>query len=98
MFDPPPELHEKFEAAVADVRGNLGRSHAHFIDGKNVASATLLEDRSPINTDWVLGSFPVATEDQVGDAVAAAKAAFPGWRGTPMEERNRLLRRVGELI
>ncbi len=98
MFDPPPELHEKFEAAVENVRGNLGQPYAHFIDGKDVGSDTLIEDRSPINTDWVLGSFPVATKEQVDQAVAAARAAFPGWRRTPMEERNRLLRRVGELI
>lgn len=98
MFDPPPELHEKFEAAVESVRGDLGQTHGHFINGSDVTGEMSIDDTSPINTDWLLGRFPVASPDHVDQAVAAAKAAFPAWRRTPMEERNRLLRRVGELI
>ncbi len=30
--------------------------------------------------------------------MAAAQAAFPAWRATPVAERARLMRRVGELI
>lgn len=98
MFDPPPELHERFEAALARVHENLGGDHAHYIDGQSGSAATLLEDRSPINKAWVLGRFPVATQRHVDQAVAAAKAALPGWKGMPSTERIRLLRRVGELI
>jgi 1-pyrroline-5-carboxylate dehydrogenase len=98
MFDPPPELHENFEAAVDKVRGELGRSYGHFIGGRDVSAKTLVDDTSPIDTDWVLGRFPPATADHVEQAVAAAKAAFPGWRDTPMAERNRILRNAGKLI
>jgi acyl-CoA reductase-like NAD-dependent aldehyde dehydrogenase len=98
MFSPPPELHDKFEAALESLRANLGREHDHFINGLDAPAKTRMEDVSPINTDWVLGNFPVARQEQVDAAVAAAKAAFLGWRATPMEERNRILRRVGELI
>jgi 1-pyrroline-5-carboxylate dehydrogenase len=98
MFNPPPELHQRFDAALEKVRGNLGESHSHFINGADVVAAETIDDVSPINTSWVLGKFPVAGAEQVNAAVAAAKDAFPGWRATPMEERNRMLRRVGELI
>lgn len=98
MFDPPAELHERFETAVEKVRGDLGQTYAHFINGSDVASETLLDDLSPINTDLVLGRFPVATAEHVDQAVSAAKAAFPAWRAMSAKERNRILRRVGELI
>ncbi len=98
MFNPPAELHERFESALAKIRENLGESHDHFISGENVSAETLSEDRSPINSDWLLGRFPLANAQHVDSAVAAARAAFPGWRATSPAERNRLLRRVGELI
>ncbi|MDA0678921.1 MAG: aldehyde dehydrogenase family protein [Proteobacteria bacterium] len=98
MFNPPPELHQRFDAALANVRNTLGKNHDHFIDGADVAASMRIDDTSPINTDWVLGKFPVAGQAEVDAAVAAARAALPGWRATPMKERNRILRRVGELI
>lgn len=98
MFNPPAELHERFEAALGRVRAELGRTHAHFIGGADVAGEPLVEDVCPIDTGLVLGRFPAAAAGHVDMAVAAAKAAFPGWRSTPMAERNRILRRVGELI
>ena len=98
MFDPPPALHERFEDAVARTRNELGKSHGHLIGGADKLAAPLVDDVSPINTDWVLGRFPQATQEHVDQAVQAARAAFPGWRSTSMAERNRILRRVGELI
>ncbi len=35
---------------------------------------------------------------EIDQAVAAAKEAFPKWANTPMKERARLMRRLGELI
>ena len=36
--------------------------------------------------------------DEVNQAVAAAKEAFPKWANLPMKERARLMRRLGDLI
>ena len=33
MFDPPPAMHERFEAALARVRPTLGQDWPMFIDG-----------------------------------------------------------------
>ncbi|UWN48741.1 NAD/NADP-dependent betaine aldehyde dehydrogenase [Alcanivorax sp. ALC70] len=49
-------------------------------------------------TGEVIGPVASGTEKEVNEAVAAAKAAFPGWANTPAKERARLMRRLGELI
>jgi 1-pyrroline-5-carboxylate dehydrogenase len=98
MFDPPPELHEQFEAALAITRAALGQDYSHYINGKDVSGDSLRDDVSPIDTRTILGRFPVASQETVDRAVAAARAAHPGWRSTSPADRNRLLRRVGEII
>jgi len=98
MFNPPAELHERFESAMNDLRENLGKSYGHYINGEDVSVNALSDGYSPINTDWLLTRFPLAGAQDVDAAVAAARAAFPGWRATPPAERNRMLRRVAELI
>ena len=50
------------------------------------------------NTTRVIGHAPEASRSQVADAAAAAKAALPGWRDTPMAERCALLGRAADLI
>ena len=98
MFDPPEEMHTRFEAALAEVRAGLGATHPMFIDGADVAAGKTAENRSPIDQRLVLGHFPVGTAADVDRAVAAAKRAFPGWRLTPHQERVRLVRRAAELM
>ena len=39
MFDPPEELHARFEAALAGLRVRLGAVHALHIDGQDKAAA-----------------------------------------------------------
>jgi hypothetical protein len=41
---------------------------------------------------------PAAAHEEVAQAVAAAKEAFPKWANTPAKERARLMRKLGELI
>ena len=38
MFDPPEELHQRFEAAMARVAGQLGRRHLLYIAGVSRSS------------------------------------------------------------
>ncbi|NCT22303.1 L-glutamate gamma-semialdehyde dehydrogenase, partial [bacterium] len=56
MFNPPEELHTRFEAALAKVKAGLGAEHGMFIGGKDVFTAEKFEDRNPANTDVVLGT------------------------------------------
>lgn len=98
MFNPPEAMHERFESALATVRSHLGATHALFIDGGDRPTAAHTECRSPIASDRVLGRFPVAGARDVEAALAAAQAAFPGWRATPGSERVRTLRRVADVM
>ena len=98
MFDPPPTLHERFDAALTRVRGSLGGDHPLWIDGAARTTERHFEVRSPIDRDWLVGRFASASADDVGASVLAAQRAAPAWAATPWPERVRLLRRVAQLI
>ncbi|UFH49870.1 CoA-acylating methylmalonate-semialdehyde dehydrogenase [Pseudomonas sp. KNUC1026] len=49
-------------------------------------------------TQQVLGRVPFATADEVDAAVAAAQAAFPAWRNTPVGARMRIMLKLQALI
>ncbi len=98
LGSPDPLLHEYFEEDVAELKTNLGKTYRMYIDGEWVDGDGVYENRSPINTDWLLGTFAQAGDRHVDQAVAAAKAAFPGWRDTPWAERAELLNKVADLI
>jgi 1-pyrroline-5-carboxylate dehydrogenase len=97
MFDPPEEMHARFEAALAEVRGGLGQAHAHHIGGREVTGQRHVDKLSPIDGQ-LLGRFPLGEAADVDRAVAAAKAAFPAWRRLAPAERVRLMHRVAQLI
>ena len=98
MFDPPRELHEQFEAALTQVRANLGGEHAMLIGGEDVRADGQFESRSPIDTDWLLGRFQEGSPEDVDRAVRAARAAFPAWARTPWPRRVSVLLRAASLI
>ena len=49
-------------------------------------------------TGEVVEEFPFATDRQIQDALAAAEGAFRSWKQVPIEERGRVVARVGELF
>ena len=49
MFDPPVEMHERFDAALAQVRDGLGSRHDLFLDGADVAAGHYATRTSPID-------------------------------------------------
>ncbi len=98
MFSPPEELHTRFDEALADVKSRLGQEHAMIIDGKDRLTAEKFEDRSPINTDWVLGVFQKGSSQDAQDAIAAAKRAFPMWSRMPWHERVNLVRKAADIM
>jgi 1-pyrroline-5-carboxylate dehydrogenase len=92
------ELQSAFDAAVARARGELGRSYPMLIGSEERSGETEFEDRSPIDATIVVSRFPVGTRQDVRDAVAAARAAFPGWRDLGWRKRLELIRRAADLI
>ena len=87
MFNPPDELHTGFDKAVETLKKNLGKEYGMIINGKDVFADEKYEDRSPVNTDWVLAVMQKGDASHADQAVAAARAAFPKWSRTPWQER-----------
>jgi 1-pyrroline-5-carboxylate dehydrogenase len=98
MFNPPEELHTRFEAALAEKKAHLGEEYAMIIDGKEVKTDEKFENRSPIDTGMVLGIFQKGNAETANLAVGAAKKAFPAWSHTPWEKRVELLRKTAALM
>ncbi|MCF3134445.1 aldehyde dehydrogenase [Streptomyces olivochromogenes] len=67
----------------------------HWIGGERVASSQTFTDVSPIDGS-VLGEIARGTATEAAAAVAAAKAAFPGWSRTPRSERARILHAIAD--
>jgi 1-pyrroline-5-carboxylate dehydrogenase len=98
MFNPPDELHKGFDKAVETLKKNMGKEYGMYINGKEVFADEKLEDRSPVNTDWVLAKMQKGSAAHAQHAMAAARAAFPTWSRTPWQKRVELLRKAASLI
>ena len=62
-----------------------------------VGSGGTFEHRNPV-TGEIQATIPLAGETEVNQAVAAAEAAFEGWRRTPPEARREMLFKLARLI
>ncbi len=71
----------------------------NFINGnwKDPISGRFLEVDNPSNRTIVARS-PLSTDEDVQEAVEAAKSAFRGWANTPVSRRCELLIKLAELI
>jgi 1-pyrroline-5-carboxylate dehydrogenase len=98
MFNPPEELHTRFDQALVEVKANLGKEYGMIIDGKERFADEKFQDRSPANTDVVLGVFQKGTARDAEDAMNAARKAFPKWSGMKWQDRVALMRKAADLI
>lgn len=92
------ELQSAFDAALEHARASLGQSYPMIIGAERRNSDRTFEDRSPIDRSLIVSRFPLGTAGDVRDAIAAARAAYPGWRDTPWRDRLAIMRRAAELI
>jgi betaine-aldehyde dehydrogenase len=71
----------------------------NFIDGEFVDSAegATEEVTNPANGE-VIADMPLSTEEDVNRAVAAAKAAFPGWSTTTPAERATAMLKLADIL
>lgn len=68
----------------------------NWIDGRWVAGETTIDNRSPSDTDDLIGRYTQATSGQVHAAIAAAVVAQPVWAATGLEKRHDVLRAIGD--
>ncbi|MCA0043396.1 aldehyde dehydrogenase family protein [Celeribacter litoreus] len=68
-----------------------------FINGELVEGAKMSPVLNPA-TEEPLADCPRASKEQLDDAVAAAKAAFPAWAGLTLAERQDYLSKLADVI
>jgi acyl-CoA reductase-like NAD-dependent aldehyde dehydrogenase len=79
---------------------NSENIYMNFIGGQweESASHETFDNRNPADTTDRIGTFQRSNVEDVAAAVAAAKAAFHGWRRTPPPKRAEFLFRAGRLL
>ena len=82
------------EKVLAAVRAAEGRTLPLYIDGKDVATETLLPTVNPADPGEVLAQVCQAGREEIDRALAGAKAAFPAWRDTPPLERAQYMHKA----
>jgi 1-pyrroline-5-carboxylate dehydrogenase len=92
------DLHRELDRAIDQVRPTFPRSYPLMIGGQEVKAPTEFDDRSPIDTRILLGTFQQGGREHVRSAVAAAREAFPGWSARPWRDRVALLKNVADGI
>jgi aldehyde dehydrogenase (NAD+) len=75
----------------------LDRKYVMTIGGRSVAGARQMDVLNPA-TGEAIAQAPNCTQDELDAAVAAARAAFPGWRDTPIAERQRMVAGIADVL
>jgi len=80
--------------------GAVPKFHKNYINGEWVESRSgrSFENRNPADHTELIGVFPSSTQQDVNDAVDAAKAAFAKWRLVPAPRRAEILYRAAETL
>jgi 1-pyrroline-5-carboxylate dehydrogenase len=92
------DLHRELDAAIDRVKSTFGRSYPLVIGGREARAASEFDDRSPIDTRILLARFQSASRDQVREAIAAARAAYPAWSARPWRDRVAAVKKVADRI
>jgi aldehyde dehydrogenase (NAD+) len=72
--------------------------HANLINGEWVNGAEASENINPSNTDEVIGRYARASRADAEQAIAAAKAAFPSWSRSGIQQRHDILKKASDEI
>jgi aldehyde dehydrogenase (NAD+) len=70
----------------------------NFIAGAWSKAANASKDINPSNTGDVVGEFPQASAADAETAIVAAKAAFPAWSRSTVQQRHDVLKKIGDEI
>jgi 1-pyrroline-5-carboxylate dehydrogenase len=92
------EFDQLFESAVQEVRKNFGNSHPMYIAGKPTYAREQLQERSPIDSDILIGNFQKGTKEDTKLAIFEAQKAFALWSNTDYTERISIFRNAANLL
>jgi acyl-CoA reductase-like NAD-dependent aldehyde dehydrogenase len=79
---------------------NNPKNHPNLIAGewKTMQNREFFENRNPADYTDVVGLLPMATVEDAHDAMAAARAALPGWANMPASARGLILDKASQII
>jgi 1-pyrroline-5-carboxylate dehydrogenase len=92
------ELNEAYEKAVTDADSRLGQTHGVIVNGESRTDREMYEERSPIDSDILVGRYAQATDQDIDDAIAAAKSFQPEWEEMGWEARRDLMLHAAEVM
>ena len=84
--------------AIPKVRAQLGQRYLPLINGNRVETSDYIASENPSDSQEIIGTIGLASQEQAEEVIAAAKAAFSGWKNTPVSERAAVLRRAAKLV
>ena len=93
-----PVLHQAYEEGLAAATSRIGQTHPLLINGEKRFTEETYVERSPIDSELVVGRYSQASDDDVDDAVAAARAFQAEWEATPWQERVDIVRRAAAMM
>jgi aldehyde dehydrogenase (NAD+) len=70
----------------------------NYIAGRWIDGPSWSVNRNPSDTRDVIGEYAQADDAQIDEAIEAARAAFPGWSNSGVQERAEILDRVGNTL
>lgn len=91
------ELHKLYDQGIEIATSWLGQKHPLYVNGEAREGSGHKEARSPID-GRVIGEFAQGTREDVRDAVAAARAAFPDWANRAWQERVAIMRKAADIM
>ncbi len=74
------------------------KQHSNYINGQWVVGATWTKNTNPSDLGDVIGEYAQADATQTEQAVAAARAAAPGWANFNVQARADMLEKIGNEI
>src|SRR5258708_2314378 len=89
------DLERRFEEELRRLRATESPVEPHLVGDKVIEAGELIERFDPCAPRSRGGAAREASAEVVRDAVAEAKAAFKGWKGTHHAERISRLREAG---
>ena len=89
---------QAMRAAIAKVRGELGREYDLVIGGKRVFTSDKIRSLNPARPSEIVGVHQKSGLEHVEPAMQAALAAFESWKNVAVEERAGLLFRTAEIV
>jgi RHH-type proline utilization regulon transcriptional repressor/proline dehydrogenase/delta 1-pyrroline-5-carboxylate dehydrogenase len=89
---------QTFQQALGEVGTQLGRWYPLVIGGQDVPTEATIDSLNPSHCRQVVGRCGRATVGHAGQALHAARDAFPAWRDTDPRERAEYLFRAARVL